>query len=379
MHITIVAKVISFCKNAIALHFFIIRQFLTFTCFNGVKGMCMAIKNTRLFYAKQFKKKSLLEKIKSNQNLKRKQECIQGDTVTISSKEKRILAKANYTLDEASINNEDSIFGNRPPKMPYIKIFSKCFSAIFCKKVSIEKAIETMNLYQKLSYIKDPKEFCQKAFEQIKNDFGYKNIDIPLVFEESGASDAAWNPVYCVMNLYTDISQKFDGLEKANIIEYLIHEFRHVRQTEMSYRTSPEKFLDAIAEDYPRRIVGDLLAQPSEAIEKMAQGTGKSIVDFQNMLRNLGLREKIDYKIFLNGKEQIFDKESARVNLDRVFGKLKPFRKGSVKYQKGLNYIEGERTYMPYNIDKDRYKNGILEKDAFKTEQQWRSIVEFTD
>lgn len=327
----------------------------------------MAIKNTHLSYVKPFKTVSLLEKIKSNQSLKRKQTSV------------KVLANANFTPDESRINYKNSILGKREPNMSFIRIIAQCFSAIFCKKVSIEKAIEAMNLYQKLSYIKEPKEFCQKAFEQIKKDFGYENMDIPLVFGKPGSTNAAWDPVNCVMNLYTDISSDFDGLKKADIIEYLIHEFRHVRQTEMAYRTSPAKFLDAIGEDFPRRVVGKLLEQPQETLVEMAQNLGKSLQDFQKILRDIGLREIVDFKISFDGKEQVFDKENARVNLDRVFGKLKTFRKGSVKYQIGLNYIEGERMYIPYSIDKDRYKNGILEKDAYKTQQKWRSIVDMTD
>jgi len=353
-------------------------QILAFTGFKGVKGMCMAIRNTRSLYAKQFKKISLLDKMKSNSGLKPVQDSIK-DTVTISSKDKKILAKADFVHNASTgLDYYDSIFGDFGPNMPFIRTMARCFSSIFCKKISLEETVEKMNAYQKLSYIKDPKEFCQKAFEQIKNDFGYKDIDIPLVVEEHGDCNAAWDLGNCIMTLYTDISQKFDGLKKADIIEYLIHEFRHVRQTEMAYRTSPEKLLNALDNHYSRNIISDLLAQPQEVLGAMARCFGKSLEDFQKMLKDLGLREKMDFKLFINEKNEIFDKENVRANLDRVFGKLKPFRKGSVKYQKGLNYIEGERTYIPYSIDKDRYRKGKLEKEAFDTEQKWRSVVNMT-
>lgn len=340
----------------------------------------MSIKCTRFLHAKPLKKINLLDKIKSNQSLKRKQSPFIEDIVTISAKDKKILANAKFTHDKASISYENSIFGKRPANMLFLKSMARCFSSIFCKKVSVENTVDKMNAYQKLSYITDPKEFCQKAFEQIKKDFGYNDIDIPLIFKAPEYSYAGWNLVNCVMEIYIDLSSHLDGLKKADIIEYLIHEFRHVRQAEMSYRTSPEKFLNAIAENFPRRVMGNLLALPQETLIKLAKDSNKSLEDLIKILRDYGLREKIDFKISSDdGKELIFDKESTKINLDRVFGKLNPFRKGSVKYQKGLNYIEGARTYMPGSIDKDRYKNGILEKDAFKTGKKWRSIVELTD
>lgn len=339
----------------------------------------MSIKCTRFLHAKPLKKIYLLDKIKSNQNLKRKQPSLTEDVVTISAQDRKILAKANFAQDGTSISYEDSIFGKRPANMLFLRLMARCFSSIFCKKISVENTVDKMNAYQKLSYITDPKEFCQKAFEQIKKDFGYEDINIPLEIREPQAGNAAWDPVNCVMKIYIDLASHLDGYKKADIIEYLIHEFRHVRQTEMSYRTSPDKFLNAIAEDYPRRIIGKLLEQPLEKLVETAQNTGISLEELLKVLRSYGLKEKVDFKVSFDGEEQVFDKKSAKSNLDRVFGKLKPFRKGSVKYQRGLNYIEGERSYIPYSIDKDRYKSGILEKDAFKTGKKWRSIVELTD
>lgn len=351
---------------------------------NNIGDRFMSIKNTRLLHrnsyiSKQFKKTNLLEKIKTKYSIRTGQTALKNDVVSISSRDKKILAKANFSFDESSLAFEDSIFGKQKPNMPFIKMIAGYFSSIFGKKVSPEKAVEKMNAYQQLSYIKDSKEFCQKAFEQIKNDFGYKDLNIPLIFDKPKIFDASWDLTKGVITLCLNLSKKFNGQEKTDIIEYLMHEFRHTRQTEMAYRTSVDGLLDAISENYPRRIVGDLLGQSEEAQIKMAESTGKSLEDFQKMLRELGLREKIDYKMVLNGKEQIFDKDNAKIHLEQIFGKLKPFRKGSLKYRQGLNFIEGERTYVPGSIDMEKYKNGILEKDAYTTKSNWHNIINLTD
>ena len=344
----------------------------------------MSVKNTRILHrssyiAKQIKKTNLLEKIKAKYSIKTGQTGLKSDVVSISSGDKKILAKANFSFDESSLTFEDSIFGKQKPNMSFIKMIAGYFSSIFGKKVSPEKAVEKMNAYQELSYIKDAKEFCQKAFEQIKNDFGYKDINIGLAFDKPQISEANWNVTKGVITLCLNLSKKFNGQEKTDIIEYLLHEFRHVRQTEMAYRTSVDGLLDAISENYPRRVVGDLLRQSEDAQKKMAESTGKSLEDFQQMLRELGLREKVDYKMFFDGKEQIFDKDNARIQLEQVFGKLKPFRKESLKYKQGLNFIEGERTYIPDSINMEKYKNGILEKDAYTTGSKWHYIIDLTD
>lgn len=295
-------------------------------------------------------------------------------------KREKILTKANYnyTCNDSTLTYQDSIFGNRLPQINFLKRFSKYYSSIFGKKVSEEKAIEKMNLYQKLSYIKEPEEFCKKAFEQIKNDFGYKDINIPLVLDKNIKSDASWNSAECRMSIFCDNSMKLDGLKKIGIIKYLLHEFRHVKQTELAYRTSPDKLLDAMDENYTRRTIGWIIEQPDIAQQLIKQGLVKSLEDFQQLFRKMGLKEKVDDKIYMNGRKVVFDKERARVMLDKTFGDLEPLKKGSLKYKKGLRFIEGERTYIPYSIDENKYKNGILEKDAFKTGRKWHSIIDLT-
>ena len=347
----------------------------------------MSIKNTsflhRNYIAKQFKNTNLLDKMKSNHNIKSVQTSLDRDTAKLSYKERQILAKANYCYDASSgLEYSDSIFDKGRVRMPFIRTISHCLSSILGKKVSYEEAVDKMNAYQKLSYIKDPKEFCQKAFELVKSDFGYKDIDIPLKFEnKTGANanhNASWNNECCFITLYNDFSKRMDGIRKAKIIEYLIHEFRHVKQTEMSYRTSPEKFLDAISDNYQRRIVGCLLEQPEESQKLMAQSIGKTLEDFQQTLKEMGLKEKIDYTMVLDGKRQSLNRQYVKANLDKTFGSLKPFHTGSVKYQRGLNFIEGERTYIPASIDIDKYKKGKLERDAYSTENKWHSIIDYT-
>ena len=89
---------------------------------------------------------------------------------------------------------------------------------------------------------------------------------------QHASNNASWNPTQCVVTIYTNLAEKLDGNKKSNIIEYILHEFRHIRQTEMAYRTSPEKLLNALEEDYQRRIVGNILNQPKESLKKMAEG-----------------------------------------------------------------------------------------------------------
>ncbi len=349
--------------------------------------MCMSIKNTILsksnYISKQFKNANLLNKINSNKKLKIPQTPPDCDTVKLSSKDKKLMAKMDFSYKASSgLDYKDSIFGSGRVYMSFLRTISRCFSSMFNKKVSYEDAVDKMNAYQKLSYIKDPKEFCQKAFEQVKSDFGYKNIDIPLKFENrtelNANQNASWNFADCFMTLYNDFSQKMDGNRKAEIIEYLIHEFKHVKQTEMSYRTSPEKYMDAMSENYQRRIVGNLLEQPKESQEVMAQSTGQSLEDFQKMLKELGLKEKVDYTMVLDGKKYSLNREKVKACLDKTFGNLKPYRKGTAGYQRGLHFIEGTKSYIPASIDAEKYKKGILEKDAFKTKHKWESILDLT-
>lgn len=336
------------------------------------------------YFQKQIKKTTLSDKFKQKLS-KPEQTSVLDDFEKLSAKDRKALSLAHFTCTDTNIDYYNSIFGrSKPRNIVLARMLMRCLSSIFSQKLSLEETIKKLNTYQELAKINCTKTFCLKAFKQIKKDFGYKDLDIPLKFATQPKTNntswnAAWNPTTCKVTIYTNLAEKLDGIKKSNIIEYLLHEFRHIRQTEMAYRTSPEKLLNAFEEDFPRRLVGTTLEQPKEILKKVAEGTNKSLKEFQKKLKELGLQEKVDYKLFINGKEQIFDRAKTKENLDRTFGKLKPFRKNSIKYQYGLNYIKGEATYIPASIDREAYRNGILEKDAFKSGDKWQSIIGITD
>ncbi len=331
------------------------------------------------YFTKQIKKTTLSDKFKQKLS-KPEQTSVLDDSEKLSAKDRKALSLAHFTCTDTNIDYYNSIFGrSKLRSIGLARMLMRCLSSIFCQKLSLEDAIKKLNTYQELAKINCTKTFCLKAFNQIKKDFGYKDLNIPLKFAKHTSNNAAWNPTTCNVTIYTNLAEKLDGNKKINIIEYLLHEFRHVRQTEMAYRTSPEKLLNAFEEDFPRRLVGTTLEQPKATLKKVATGMNKTLEELKNMLKELGLQEKVDYKLFINGKEQVFDRANAKENLDKTFGKLKPFRENSIKYQHGLNYIKGEATYIPASIDIEAYKNGILEKDAYKSGDKWRSILDITD
>lgn len=352
---------------------------------NKTKEKYMSIKKINLlphknnYFQKQIKKPTLSDKFKQKLS-KPEQTSVLDNSEKLSTKDRKALSLAHFTCTDTNIDYYNSIFGrSKPQNIGLARTLMRCLSSILSQKLSLEDSIKKLNTYQELAKINCTKTFCLKAFKQIKKDFGYKDLNIPLKFAKHTSNNAAWNPTQCVVTIYTNLAEKLDGNKKSNIIEYILHEFRHIRQTEMAYRTSPEKLLNAFEEDYQRRIVGNILNQPKESLKKMAEGTNKSLEEFQKMLKELGLREKVDYTMFINGKEQVFDRAKAKENLDKTFGKLKPFKENSIKYQYGLNYIKGEATYIPVSIDREAYKNGILEKDAYKSGDKWHSILDITD
>lgn len=353
---------------------------------NKTKEKYMSIKKINLlphknnYFQKQIKKPTLSDKFKQKLS-KPEQTSVLDNSEKLSTKDRKALSLAHFTCTDTNIDYYNSIFGrSKPQNIGLARTLMRCLSSILNQKLSLEDSIKKLNTYQELAKINCTKTFCLKAFNQIKKDFGYKDLNIPLKFAHQHASNnASWNPTQCVVTIYTNLAERLDGNKKSNIIEYILHEFRHIRQTEMAYRTSPEKLLNALEEDLPRRLVGTTLEQPKETLKKVAAGMNKTLEELQNMLKELGLQKKVDYKLFINGKEQVFDRAKAKENLDKTFGKLKPFKENSIKYQYGLNYIKGEATYIPVSIDREAYKNGILEKDAYTSGDKWHSILDITD
>lgn len=154
----------------------------------------------------------------------------------------------------------------KPEKLP------KSLSDVFKRDISVEQTKEIQNKYKELYKIKDAEEFTRKIYEQIKKDYGYENADIPLKINYKGkyfflkqllkgkrhntlGCANSFNPSITI-NLSAAKGDKLGTFAKKNITDIIFHEFKHIQQFELCYRHNKNKFFETIPEysEFPTMI-----------------------------------------------------------------------------------------------------------------------------
>lgn len=268
-----------------------------------------------------------------------------------------------------------AVVGHRALTKLSIEKVAKNFSEIFRRDVSKEEAQKLVNNYKEILNIENAEEFYNKVFEQVKKDYGYEKLNIPLVFKESNSKAAAgWEVKRGEVFIFRSKDKPISRYERKRTLINLIHEFQHAKQSEYQYRTSPAKTLKALDDNSTRRYFAQILDYSEETIEKIAKSMNMSVKDFRKMIIEECKKDKVEGSVNKNGNKLKFDKEKAEKRLQELFGHLTPFEKGSKEYELGLKYIENESKYIPHQIDEVLYKKQLLEAEAYGTEPKFEEI-----
>lgn len=339
----------------------------------------------------------------ANRNINFKSETIttpqlKVDTVEISSKQKTKKKKESMStgmqlllgVGGAGLAIYGALVTHRAVTRPSLEALQKEFKEIFRRDVSMEEIPEMLKKYQDILKITDEKEFCEKAFEQVKKDYGYGDVEnLKVILDEStsGILGGGWHSSGLEFRLfYKNIikhnSNIFDKQTKSNILGTLFHEFQHVKQTEYCVRTDIDKYLEAIRRDdilnnvYIQGLT-DLLKNKDRIAQVAAQKnmTNEQVITRAKKeletLKTQGYQAMPDYVAEVN--KQIAE---IKTRLNDLFGKYEKFKPDSEEYKLGQKYTENYGKYVEAQRDSDNkeYKEQLLEKEAFKVEGMSKDI-----
>lgn len=275
---------------------------------------------------------------------------------------------------------------------PTIEKITKNFSEIFRRDVSKDEAQKMVGRYKEIFEIKDKDEFCRKAFEQIKRDYGYGDKDIPLVFENLGGIKngqqvrAHWNQYHANIAYNTEVLKNMQKelciTDKKDIIADLVHEFQHVKQHEYSFRANSSEYLDLLCNnekapgllkwlfsDHRELMRKDLISKNSFITES-------NVDDFiENVVKKLDDGTYKSDKEIIELLEKV--KQDRRGPVSKIFGNYEKFAKNSEEYKLGLKYIEAEQTYN--NTDMNEYWNNLLETEAHGTKDKLQNLFKILE
>ena len=280
------------------------------------------------------------------------------------------------------------VVGHRALTKPSLEKVAKNFSEIFRKEISAEESKNLIKQYQEVFKINDKDEFCKKLYEQIKKDYGYEKLDIPLVFEKFEAREdgkiavAHWNHFNGNVAINTEfldsLPRNLKFKDKEEIMQAITHELQHTKQGEYAFRTNSTEYLDLtmsdqrapeyllwLFENHRNKVANSLIqsnknitkenvdAIIDKHIKKLKDGTYKSDNDVMETIASII--------------------EDRRKPANKIFGGFDKFSKDSENYQQGLKYLDAQKNYS--NVDMNIYDNSILEKEAFGTADKLQDLI----
>ena len=306
------------------------------------------------------------------------------DTVEISSKQKEKEGmpkslKILLGIGGTGLAAYGALVTHRALSKPALDAIKKDLSEVFRRNVADDELKGMLSSYKDIMKIKDKKEFCQKAFDQIKKDYGYKDLDIQLTLNDT--TDTIFGGIW--MNTgeayyvyYNKIIEmcggKFNKQTKAQILDIMFHEFQHAKQTEYCMRTNPEKYFEAISSEKmitPRYIAqGEKVLADNNLLQQCAAMQHMEPEEYKKiLLQELGILKEKGYKALPDCVQQVeLQMAAVRERLNSLFGRYEKFVPGTKEYELGEKYIKnyGEYIEAVAGSENKEYLNQIIEKEA---------------
>lgn len=279
------------------------------------------------------------------------------------------------------------VVGHRAMTKPSLEILQKNFTSIFRREVSKDEAKLLANKYREILKENDVDSLCRKLFEQVKKDYGYENtnikLDIDRITEEARKNEAGggWliGKARVALRPYCREGHKMTYEGKKQILTTLMHEFQHVKQSEIAYRTDAEKYIQILKKNKALP-TGDKLKKELNEMQRILSDEGRlktwarernqSVEELKRDI-NKALNDK-DYSAFTN-----FDEAECRQNLKDLFGKYSKLSPRSDEYEKGLQYLDNEANYINGHEDKAGYFEQIMEKEAYAAEEKLKDFYDY--
>ncbi len=259
-----------------------------------------------------------------------------GETNSRSSqKDKNKLSAALLTILAIGIGvwgyfklkKRDSVLNNVQAKQ--LSDSQNLLKNIFNKDFTIDETSLIVQRYQNLVKTADNKEFCNKLFEQLKKDFQVENKNLKFVQWETPLSFNDGKMYGYTEALTREIAAVIQE-DKIKTIGTIFHEFKHVKQNELMYKTDSARLVEA-------------------KVKELEKSNNAS---WQEILRNSGGNKEKARKTVQKEVEKTYRE---------IWGHLKPVSKTSPEYRQGLKYLENEENRIPAGAN---YYNQILEKEA---------------
>lgn len=214
------------------------------------------------------------------------------------------------------------------------------FSEIFEKNYTKDEANQLAQKYKEIFEEEDTTKFMGKLFEQLKKDYELPDIKYCVEKLSNDLSYAEWslsNGVKYNINLLSYTVEngicEFTKVDRMHIAKALAHEMKHAAQDKLACQVDIQKNILAYIEREER--------YNSEFWQKQLRKYGNNVEETKRQLC-----------------------EELKNRMIPSYKTLEPLSENSPLYQKGLEYIEGQRNYIKPEDGLERYRAQLIEKEA---------------
>lgn len=232
--------------------------------------------------------------------------------------------------------------------------FREQFKNLYHKEsISEEELDQLISKYRKLVFLEGD-DFITATYYQIKNDYGFGDIDMHLNINEMKADkngNNLYGGYYAIKSHQTpnnskvhastmDISKDSEAIgihiNKKEMSDSIAHEFTHMYQDQIMFRTDPKRFKETYIEKLKKQVEAEKLSVTEDDI---------------------------------------------RAQADRVCTIFKNYYGDNPKIQQGTKEYEYAEQCFPWasryvNADKELYQESFLENDARKKGAIMQNIIE---
>jgi hypothetical protein len=299
------------------------------------------------------------------------------DTVEISSKEEKKKglstgAKWGIGLVSTALAIYGSVVAHRAITRPTLEKTAKSFSEIFGRNISKEEAKTLLSEYKELFKIKDADEFYEKAFNQVKKDYGLEKANIKLrkLYKDDPLLDkytlGQWREFYGTVFIKMPISQEAERTllktEKLDVISTMIHELKHAKQSELVSRLPDDVLID----DYSRR----WRKRYAELVGPKAKTPEEFKKERKLLLKDAFTKEmktKLKGKECKDGLQKVFE----LLNLEKLKPETPEYEQAMKYLKENVNCSEG---IIRSEKDYAKYRAQLTEQEAFRNQNMFEEL-----
>lgn len=271
-----------------------------------------------------------------------------------SKKEKKISTPMKVgigTLSALAVTSS-AVLIRRKAQKPMIWKVQEDLSRIFGREFTLDETRDLADKYKRIYHNRNTATYITELNKQLKEDFGYKNTNITLNID---GTLGAWDKVNGRLHVTPADQKTHDRVlhrHKRDIFVTMVHEYTHVKQSEIAYRTSPEELNKALIKRNYNANLNDKYSPEKELLEKMARE------------QNLTLEEAKEKRL-----EELYNSPNEyRLKwMDEAFGNMEKFQPYTEEYMRGLSYIEENGKYVSAEQNFAEYRKNWLEEEAYLT------------